>query len=177
MNKKLTPKQKLFVKEYLVDLNATKAAIRAGYRGKSTRFTAHKLLTKHHISIAIEAAKAARNERINIDADYVLRRLIEIDEMNVSDIMNGDFSIKPLSDWPESWRKTISSIDVSSIENGNQDEVSILKKIKWPDKIRNIELIGRHVNVRAWADKDGGSSDGAEKIAAELHELADALKV
>lgn len=177
MKKKLTAKQKLFVKEYIVDLNATQAAIRAGYKGKAIRFTAHKLLTNHHISDAIEKEKALRRERVDINADYVLNRLIAIDRMDVSEIMNDDFSIKSLSEWPESWRRTVSGIDVASMSSSEENEISLLKKIKWPDKVKNLELIGRHVDVKAWYEKDTGGAQGAEKIAQELHDLAENLKV
>lgn len=71
----LTPKQGAFVAQYLVDLNATQAAIRAGYSAKSAGRQAVELLTKPHISDAIAAAKAKRAERIEVTADMVVLRL------------------------------------------------------------------------------------------------------
>ena len=79
--KKLTPKQKCFVDEYLVDLNATQAAIRAGYSAKTAGSIGQRLLKKVEIQTALAAAMAAREERTEITADYVLRRLKEEAEL------------------------------------------------------------------------------------------------
>ena len=79
--KKLTPKQQRFVDEYLVDLNATQAAIRAGYSAKTAGSIGQRLLTKIEIQAELAAAMAAREERTEITADYVLRRLKEEAEL------------------------------------------------------------------------------------------------
>lgn len=68
----LTPKQQRFVEEYLVDLNATQAAIRAGFKHSDI---GRQLITKNHVQKAIEAAKAKRSERTEITQEYVLDRL------------------------------------------------------------------------------------------------------
>jgi len=73
--KKLTAKQAAFVEEYLVDLNATAAAIRAGYSAKSARKVGSNLLTLPHVQAAIEEAMAERRERVEVTQDYVLARL------------------------------------------------------------------------------------------------------
>ena len=75
--KKLTPKQELFVQEYLKDLNATQAAVRAGYSEKTAGAIATENLAKPLIKKAIEAAMEDRKERIQVDQDYVLRVIIE----------------------------------------------------------------------------------------------------
>lgn len=75
MAKKLTAKQAAFVEEYLVDLNATAAAIRAGYASKSARKVGSNLLTLPHIQAAIQEAMAERRERVEVTQDYVLARL------------------------------------------------------------------------------------------------------
>ena len=69
---KLNPQQQAFVQEYLVDLNATQAAIRAGYSQKSARSMASQLLTKLNIQEAIAAARIRQQERTQITADRVL---------------------------------------------------------------------------------------------------------
>lgn len=74
----LTPKQDAFVAEYLVDLNATQAAIRAGYSEHTAASIGHELLTKSEIQAAIAEAKAVRASRLEIDADTVLRELLAI---------------------------------------------------------------------------------------------------
>lgn len=78
--KKLTPKQQRFVDEYLVDLNATQAAIRAGYSAKTAGSIGQRLLTKVEIQAELAAAMAARGERTEITQDAVLKDLLEIKE-------------------------------------------------------------------------------------------------
>lgn len=80
---KLTPKQQRFVEEYLVDLNATQAAIRAGYSARTANEQAARLLAKASISEAIAAAKAERSARVAVSADYVLNNLVEIVERSM----------------------------------------------------------------------------------------------
>lgn len=154
--KKLTPKQQQFILEYTIDLNATQAAIRAGYSEKVATVIGYENLTKPHISAAIQSAIYDRMTRAKINADYVLTRLVEIDQMDCKDILNDDGSLKPIRDWPKIWRQFVSGVDVSEIVSGAGDDkqiVGVLKKIKWPDKIKNLELIGRHVNVQAFKDR------------------------
>lgn len=148
----LTPKQQRFVEEYLIDLNATQAYIRAGYTVKNDETAsvmASRLLGNDKVQTIIQEALRARQERTQIDADYVLKRLVEIDQMDVLDIMDDDGNVKPLRDWPKIWRQYISNIETISMDDGE----GWLKKIKWPDKVKNLELLGKHVSVGAFKDK------------------------
>lgn len=77
---KPTPKQVAFVREYLVDLNAAHAAIRAGYSERSAKQTAHDLLAKPHVQAAIQAGMDKRAQRVELTADDVLRNLLEINQ-------------------------------------------------------------------------------------------------
>ena len=142
----LTPKQQRFVEEYLIDLNATQAAIRAGYSENTAKEIGSENLTKPNIAKAIAEAQAKREERTKIDADYVLKRLVEIDQMDVLDIMDENLNMKPLKDWPKIWRQYISNLELSDGEGW-------LKKIKWPDKVKNLELLGKHIAVGAFKEK------------------------
>ncbi|EAB6516287.1 terminase small subunit, partial [Shigella flexneri] len=105
---KLTDKQELFAREYLKDLNATQAAIRAGYSEDSAAVQGCKNLIKANIAKRIAELKAERNEEVGIDAAYVLRRLVEIDQMDVLDILLQNGELKPIKDWPKVWRTTLS---------------------------------------------------------------------
>ena len=80
-------RQIIFVEEYLIDLNATKAAIRAGYAERSATVTASKLLTKANIQAAIQIAQLARSERTQITVDKVLEdiELIKLNAMQQED--------------------------------------------------------------------------------------------
>ena len=73
----MTPKQQRFVQEYLVDLNATQAAVRAGYSEKTARSQGQRLLTNVDIAMAIEVGQAKRSERTEVTQDYVLNSIVE----------------------------------------------------------------------------------------------------
>ncbi len=145
----LTPKQQRFVEEYLIDLNATQAAIRAGYSEKTAKSVGHENLTKPDIAKAIQEAQNKRTEQTQIDSAYVLKRLVEIDQMDVLDIMDENLNMKPLKEWPKIWRQYINNVESIELSDGE----GWLKKIKWPDKVKNLELIGKHVSVGAFKDK------------------------
>ena len=148
---KLTDKKEAFCREYIVDFNATKAVIRAGYSEKTANRIASQLLSKLDIQERISELKSIRMERIDVNADYVLKRLVDIDQMDVADILTDGGDIKPIKEWPKVWRTTLSAIDIQVINSGDME--AITKKIKWPDKLRNIELIGKHIEVQAFLIK------------------------
>ena len=73
----LNEKQKLFCQEYLKDLNATQAAIRAGYSEKTAKSQGQRLLTNVYIKEFLEKQNEQRQERVKVDADYVLKTITE----------------------------------------------------------------------------------------------------
>ena len=158
-----------FVEEYIKSLNATDAAIKAGYSEKTARSQGSRLLTYVDIQKAIQQAKAEREERTKIDADYVLKRLVEIDQMDVLDIMDDQMKIRPVNEWPKVWRQYVVNLENLELSDGE----GWLKKIKWPDKVKNLELIGKHVSVGAFKDKiehtgaNGGPIDLSLKVVFE----------
>lgn len=151
----LTPKQQRFVEEYLIDLNATQAAIRAGYSEKTARDIGCENLAKPNIAKAIEEAQNKRKEQTQIDAAYVLKRLVEIDQMDVLDIMDDQMKIRPVNEWPKVWRQYVVNLENLELSDGE----GCFKKIKWPDKVKNLELLGKHVSVGAFKDKIEHSGD------------------
>ena len=93
----LTNKQEMFCREHLNDLNATQAAIRAGYSVKTANRTVSENLSKPDIQSRIAELKAQRNDLVGINATYVLNRLVEIDQMDVLDILTSTGELKPVS--------------------------------------------------------------------------------
>lgn len=163
---RLTDKQEMFCREYLIDLNASQAAIRSGYSHKTSSRIGSENLSKPDIAKRIIELKEERNERVEVNADYVLRRLAEIDKMDVLDILNEDGGLKRVHEWPGVWRTTLSGVDVLTTITRSDETTTehILKKIKWPDKVKNLELLGKHIAVQAFREqathahtgKDGG---------------------
>lgn len=154
--KPLTAKVESYCQEYIkCPENQTQAAINAGYSHKTAAKFASQNMRDERVKKRIAELMEERNKRNRVSADYVLLRLVEIDQMDVVDILNDDGSIKPIREWPKIWRTTLSGFDLSSsIMNMNEDSIeTILKKIKWPDKVKNLELIGKHVDVMAFKER------------------------
>lgn len=84
---KLTKQQARFVHEYLIDLNGTRAAIRAGYAAKAAPQQAYDLLSRPHIQAAVNEAMQARSDRVRISQDDVLRELIGIATADVNELV------------------------------------------------------------------------------------------
>lgn len=163
----LNAKQELFCQEYLIDLNATQAAIRAGYSQKTAQEQSSRLLSNVMVQELISKLKSERIEEVGIDAAYVLKRLVEIDQMDVLDILLPNGELKQIKDWPKTWRTTLSGIDVAEMPG---DVPGFLKKIKWPDKVKNLELLGKHISVQAFKEQAShehtGKGGGAIQVVA-----------
>ncbi|MBF5091295.1 terminase small subunit [Novosphingobium sp. NBM11] len=150
----LTPKQQRFIEEYLIDLNATQAAIRAGYSAKTAKQQGGRLLTNVDVSSALVAAKTARSERTRVDADWVLQRLELEAEADLADLYDEHGGLKPVHQWPLIWRKgLVAGIDVEEIKIEGI-VVGSIRKVKLSERIKRIDLIGRHVSVGAFKDAE-----------------------
>ena len=113
-----------------------------------------KAKVQQRIAELSEKAREIADKEFELSADYVARRLKEIDGLDVLDIMKDDLkSFKPLSEWPKSWRISISGIDLMTMSQGDDDIDAIIKKVKWPDKTKNLELIGKLTTVQAFNEK------------------------
>ncbi len=130
----LTDKQEMFCKEYIIDFNATQAAIRAGYSEATANVIAAQNLSKLSIQTRIKELIEERNERVQIDADYVLRQAVKLHERCMQEI-----------------RPKMASGQQVEDENGNK-----LFVFDSSGAAKALELIGKHVNVKAWEDKISG---------------------
>lgn len=155
--KPLTAMQEAYCQSYIKSPeNQSQAAIDAGFSPNTAHVKASLMMRDERIQKRIAKLMEERNKRNRVSADYVLMRLVEIDQMDVIDILNDDMSIKPVSDWPKVWRQYITGFELADMFEGRGDEkelIGILKKIKWPDKVKNLELIGKHVDVNAFKER------------------------
>jgi phage terminase small subunit len=140
----MTKKQKLFVEEYLIDLNATQAAIRAGYSPSSARQIADENMSKHDIKNAIEKALAERSKRTGINADRIVTELAKIAFLNPSNVINfQNASVLETAD--EEDLACISSLKIKRSSSDTGDSVE--REIKIYDKIKALELLGKHMGM------------------------------
>ena len=154
----LTAKQQRFVAEYLIDLNQTQAAIRAGYSEKTAAEQASRLLTNVKVSEAVQAAMKARSERTQIDADWVLKRLARDATADLADLYTEHGTLKPVHEWPIAWRTgLVAGIETVQERDGEDGEgkpvYATVRKVKLLDRTKLVELIGKHVEVGAFKEK------------------------
>lgn len=153
--KRLTEKQKRFCEEYLIDLNATQAAIRAGYSEKTARTIAAQHLAKLNIQAYISELQKQQSKRTEITADRVLEELAAIafsDRSKFSYVTNNGVRFTPTEELSDSEKRSIASI----IDGKNGIE------IKSYDKLRALELIGKHIGMfeKNHADQEEPEDDG-----------------
>ncbi|GAB6170072.1 terminase small subunit [Clostridium carnis] len=142
---KLTPKQERFVEEYLIDLNATQAAIRAGYSAKTANEQGSRLLTNVSIRTCIDEAMAERSKRTGVNADRVLIELARLGFVNATDVINMDTAtVKSNANRDDT--AAIAAVKVKTIPTEGGGEITE-REIKLYDKTKNLELIGKHLGM------------------------------
>lgn len=139
---KFTPKQRRFIDEYLIDLNATQAAIRAGYSTETAKDIGCENLAKPNISAAIAKAMAERSKRTGVSQDRIVLELAKIAFVNPADVTDPETALADDA-------AAIQSVKVKTIPT--KDGEGTEREIRFHDKLRALELLGKHVGM--WNDK------------------------
>ena len=137
---KLTAKQQRFCDEYLIDLNATQAAIRAGYSPKTAEQAASRLLTIVKVSDEIKREMAERSKRTGINQDRVVQELAKLAFVNIADVVDLDNATVRRSATDEDLA-CIQSVKMKPSEFGTEREIKLY------DKKASLELLGRHLGM------------------------------
>lgn len=153
---KLTAKQQRFVDEYLIDLNATQAAIRAGYSTDTAMEQGYQLLQKTSVSNAVSQAMAHRSRRTGITQDRVLRELAKIAFVNANDVIDTDSATVRQNAVDEDL-SCIQSVKVKTSESNTGS--SIEREIKLADKLRALELLGKHFGLFDKKEQNNGNGE------------------
>ena len=141
----LTEKKKKFVEEYLIDLNATQAAIRAGYSVKTADVQSSRMLGNVKVQQAIVEKMAERSRRTGINQDRVLMELAKIAFVNADDVINAqDATTKEGAS-----RDDLAAIQSIKVKSFGEDGIE--REIKLADKLKALEMLGRHLGM--WNDK------------------------
>ncbi len=138
--KKLTAKQKLFVKEYLVDLNASAAARRAGYSLKTASRTGPENLEKPVIQEFIKAQLDKKYQKLDISSERILNEYARCAFYRVSDYFDDDGKLKDISEISEDAVAAIHGIEVISTQDGE----ARVSKFKLPDKAKHLEALSKY---------------------------------
>lgn len=161
----LTDKQTRFVNEYLVDLNATQAAIRAGYSRDTAHSIGHENLTKPKIVEAIAEVQAERSARTAVTSDQVLREMAWLAFSDIRRVFGPTGGLLPPDSWDDATAATVSSIKVVVRPNGpvgenGEREVEHVHEIKFWDKNSALEKLCKHLGMfrdrLELTGKDGG---------------------
>lgn len=144
---KLNEKQQCFVDEYLIDLNGTQAAVRAGYSAKTADVQASRLLGNDKVQQAISEHMAERSKRTGVNQDRVVLELAKIAFVKMTDIVDKQGRIKT----------TATDDDLACIESVKHKKCnsstgsSVEREVKIASKIKALELLGKHLGM--WNDK------------------------
>jgi len=145
---KLNKKQQLFVDEYLIDLNATQAAIRAGYSVKTAKEIGSENLSKPNIQEAVAKAMAERSKRTGINQDRIVLELAKMAFVNADNLIDPeDASIREGAS--EDDLACIQSVKVKTSVGASGTTTE--REIKLNDKMKALELLGKHLGM--WNDK------------------------
>jgi phage terminase small subunit len=158
---KLTPRQQAFVEAYIITLNATKAATEAGYSAKTAKSQGQRLLTNDDVANALADAMKKRSERTEITADRVLHELAAIAFLDPGKVFTPTGDVRSLDDMDASVRRAIASVETFSSTDG--DAINTVKKVKMNDKLRALELLGKHLAL--WVERVKLSGDKEDPIA------------
>ena len=151
-NGKLTPQQDKFVDEYLKDLNATQAAIRAGYSKKHPDVAGSQLLSILKIQQAVQKRRDKLKASAEIDQEWVLKRYKMLTDYSVGDFFNDDGTMKPLSQIPKDKLYAVCGFkaDTKQIDLGGDSQQvieTLIREFKLPDKKGVLDSIGKHLGM------------------------------
>lgn len=171
MDMALTPKQERFVQEYLIDLNATQAAIRAGYSQKTASETGYENLRKPQISEKIQEAMKERSERTAITQDMVLKELAKIGFSDLRKALTSNGALIDTQDWDDGFAGAVASVEIVKRQSGEYDDdgkpiMDHVHKIKTWDKVSALDKLGKHLGLfpthHTHSGPDGGPIETKE---------------
>src|SRR3954468_3995395 len=140
----LNDRQARFVAEYLADLNATQAAVRAGYSARSAYSTGERLLTNANVAAAIAEAQAARSRRTEVTADRVVLELARVafgDPRRVVSWGPGGVRLRPSAELADEEAAIVAEVGETTTKEGGS------LRVKTVDKLGALRLLGQHLGM------------------------------
>jgi phage terminase small subunit len=152
MSKPLSLKQKRFCEEYMIDLNATQAAMRAGYSPKTANEQGARLLAKVSVQKYLQEQAQTLSEKATLASESVLKRFGKIAFSDIRTYFDKNGKLKPIHELDDDAAAAIASIEVEELWVGNgksRTQVGVVKKIRFFDKIRALEAINKMMGWNA----------------------------
>src|ERR1035438_4929508 len=157
-----------FIKEYLLDQNATRAAIAAGFSEKTAHVQGHRLLNIAKIAAAIEEGNAKVNERLDLTAERLKKELARLCYLDPRKFFNEDGTLKPVTQLDEDSARGLAGFEAAELFEGSGEEraaVAAIKKFKFCDKNRAIETAARCLKMLTDRVEVAGMDALAEELA------------
>lgn len=142
-NAKLTPKQAIFIAEYLVDSNATRAAIAAGFAAGSADVTGARLLKNAKVAKALALRHARLMGKLEITAERTLGGVARIAYGDVGELLGDDGQLLPLQQMTEAARALVAGLEVLTSETPGRVR-NVTHKVKIADRLRALEMLMKH---------------------------------
>lgn len=141
----MTPKQEAFINEYLIDKNATQAAIRAGYSKKTAEWIGPQLLGKSHVRAAVDERLKSLSEKAGLTAELVLASLARELRFDPADLYDEWGNIKPIHEIPEDARKCLVGMETAQV--GSPDAPVMVQKVKWINAANARDQAMKHLGL------------------------------
>lgn len=167
----LTVRQQKFVDEYLLDLNATQAAIRAGYSAKTAQEQSARLLSKVIIQEAVADARSKQQVRTGISADRALKEAARLAFFDIRKLCNASGNPIPIQDLDDDTAAAIQGLELSSEKDG--EAFTTVRKYKVADKNAALERVFKHLGL---FERDNDQNNPA-KAMTKLMELVSGSKL
>lgn len=139
----LNSRQEAFCREYIIDHNATQAAIRAGYSQKTAYSLGQRLLKNAEVKKRMIELESKAIEKAELTVDRVVNELCNIAFFDIKNLYDENGQLMNIHDMPEETRRAISGIETNEIKNKRGVIVGLTRKVKTNDKIRALELLGK----------------------------------
>jgi len=145
----MTPKQALFVAEYRKDLNATQAAIRAGYSPKTANEQGARLLASASISKVLAEQTKKALDKVEASADRALAEAAALAFSDLSAFYDANGDIKPMSEWTPAMKAAVQSMETleRDITPGERGPAAKVHRLKLWDKPKNLDLLFKHYGL------------------------------
>jgi len=146
MSGKLTPKQAIFAAEYLIDSNATRAAIAAGFAQAGAHVRGARLLKNAKVAAAIADAKARVAQKYEVSIERTVSTLAKVAYHDLAEMVDEDGVVLPVQRMGEAIRTVIAGLEVETTDGPGRVR-TVTQKVKIADRIRALELLGKYQKI------------------------------